>query len=128
MTIRNFEFLLRPRSVALVGASARPGSVGMITARNLLAGGFTGPISFVIRDELGQAMLAAARPHLLRIQGPNCLGLMLPGMGLNAGFSHQPPLAGDLAFLCRELGFDIGQEPGDGGVRRVVLSLSAERP
>jgi acetyltransferase len=54
-----------------------------------------------VRDELKQAMLEAARPHLLRIQGPNCLGLMLPRIGLNASFSHQPPLAGDLAFLSQ---------------------------
>jgi acetyltransferase len=47
MTIRNFQFLLRPRSVALIGASTRPGSVGLITARNLLAGGFAGPIWLV---------------------------------------------------------------------------------
>ena len=39
MTIRNFPFLLRSRSAALIGASARPGSVGLITARNMLAGG-----------------------------------------------------------------------------------------
>ena len=54
-----------------------------------------------IRDDLRRAMLEAARPHLLRIQGPNCLGLMLPGIGLNASFSHQPPLAGDLAFVSQ---------------------------
>ena len=47
MTIRNFQFLLQPRSVALIGASVRPGSVGLITARNLLAGGFAGPIWLV---------------------------------------------------------------------------------
>ena len=46
-------------------------------------------------------MLEAARPHLLRIEGPNCLGLMLPRIGLNASFSHLPPLAGDLAFLSQ---------------------------
>ncbi|MET0192977.1 MAG: CoA-binding protein [Hyphomicrobiaceae bacterium] len=157
MTVRNFEFLLRPRSVALIGASTRPDSVGLITARNLLGGGFAGPVWFVnpkygaieghachpsvaslpavpdlavlvtppatipeliaelgakgtraavvitagIRDDLRRAMLDAARPHLLRIQGPNCLGLMVPGIGLNASFSHRPPLAGDLAFLSQ---------------------------
>lgn len=157
MTIRNFDCLLRPRSVALIGASTKPGSVGLITAQNLLGGGFPGPVWFVnpkysaieghachpsvaslpaapdlavlvtppatipaliaelaakgtraavvitagIRDDLRRAMLEAARPHLLRIQGPNCLGLMVPGVGLNASFSHKPPLAGDLAFLSQ---------------------------
>ena len=157
MTVRNLEFLLKPRSVALVGASIRTGSVGLITARNLVSGGFAGPIWLVnpkyssieghdcyhsidalpaapdlavivtppptipqlvselgtkgtraavvitagVRDALKRTMLEAARPHLLRIQGPNCLGLMLPGIGLNASFSHRPPLSGDLAFVSQ---------------------------
>jgi acetyltransferase len=54
-----------------------------------------------VRADLEQQMLEAARPYVLRIQGPNCIGLMVPGIGLNAGFSHQPPLAGDLAFLSQ---------------------------
>ena len=54
-----------------------------------------------VRDDLKRAMLEAARPYCLRIQGPNCLGLMVPGLGLDAGFSHQAPLAGDVAFLSQ---------------------------
>src|ERR1700674_1277118 len=46
-------------------------------------------------------MLKASRPTCLRIQGPNCLGLLLPGIGLNASFSHRMPLKGDLAFLSQ---------------------------
>lgn len=157
MTIRNLEALLQPRSVALIGASTRPGSVGLIVARNLLRGGFRGQLFFVnpkhkviegaecyssvsvlpeapdlavlvtpaatipgivaelgakgtraavvisagLRGDLRQAMLNAARPHLLRVQGPNCLGLMLPNLGLDASFSHQAALPGDLAFLSQ---------------------------
>jgi acetyltransferase len=47
MTVRNLEYLLKPRSIALVGASAKPGSVGLITARNLITGGFAGPVWLV---------------------------------------------------------------------------------
>jgi acetyltransferase len=157
MTIRNLDQLLAPKSVALIGASAEEGSVGLITARNLVRGGFSGPVWLVnpkypeiegrpcypsiaalpaaphlavvatpphtvpgviaelgsrgtraavvitagVRNDLRQRMLDAARPYCLRIQGPNCLGLMVPGLGLNASFSHQPPLAGDLAFLSQ---------------------------
>lgn len=156
MTIRNFDALLKPRSVALIGASPRSGSVGLITAQSLLSGGFSGPIWLVnpkhrtieghecyasvaelpsapdlaviatppqtvpqlisdlgtkgtcaavvitagIRGDLKQAMLDASRPHTLRIQGPNCVGLMLPRIGLNASFSPKP-LAGDIAFLSQ---------------------------
>jgi acetyltransferase len=157
MTIRNLDQLLAPKSVALIGASREEGSVGLITARNLLRGGFAGPVWLVnpkyrdieghpchpsiaalpgtpqlavvatpphtipgiigelgsrgtraavvitagVRDDLRRAMLETARPYCLRVQGPNCLGLMVPGLGLNAGFSHEAPLAGDLAFLSQ---------------------------
>ncbi len=157
MTIRNLDQLLAPKSVALIGASRKEGSVGLITARNLLRSGFRGPIWLVnpkyrdiegypcypsiaalprapqlavvatppqtipgiiselgtngtraavvitagVRDELKRAMLEAARPWCLRIQGPNCLGLMVPALGLNAGFAHEAPLTGDLAFLSQ---------------------------
>jgi acetyltransferase len=156
MTVRNFEPLFAPRSVALIGASSRPGSVGLITAQNLMAGGFSGPVWLVnpkrsevagqvcypdiaalpeapdlaviatpphtvpqligelgakgtraavvitagIRGELRQAMLDAARPYTLRIQGPNCVGLMLPRISLNASFSPQA-LPGNIAFLSQ---------------------------
>ncbi|MBO0764826.1 MAG: bifunctional acetate--CoA ligase family protein/GNAT family N-acetyltransferase [Hyphomicrobiaceae bacterium] len=157
MTIRNLGQLLAPKSVALIGASRKQGSVGLITARNLLRGGFPGPVWLInpkyrdieghpchpsiaalpgapqlavvatppqtipgiigelgnrgtraavvitagVRDELKRTMLEASRPYCLRIQGPNCLGLMVPGLGLNASFSHEAPLAGDLAFLSQ---------------------------
>jgi acetate---CoA ligase (ADP-forming) len=39
--------VLRPRSVAVVGASARDGSVGGAILRNVLAGGFTGEVHAV---------------------------------------------------------------------------------
>lgn len=38
------EGLLRPRSVAVVGASREPGKVGRYVLDNLLAGGFPGPV------------------------------------------------------------------------------------
>ncbi len=48
-----------------------------------------------------QAMLDAARPHILRIVGPNCLGIIVPGMGLNASFAHRTPKPGHLAFVAQ---------------------------
>jgi acetyltransferase len=50
---------------------------------------------------LQQAMLDAARPHLLRILGPNCLGLLVPGARLNASFAHTNALPGRLAFVSQ---------------------------
>ena len=44
MTIRNLEFAARPRSVAVIGASGRPGAVGHIVMQNLKDGGFAGEV------------------------------------------------------------------------------------
>ncbi|WP_157648716.1 CoA-binding protein, partial [Thiobacillus denitrificans] len=44
MSVRNLEYLFRPRSVAVIGASDRPQSIGATVMRNLLEGGFAGPI------------------------------------------------------------------------------------
>ena len=157
MSVRHLDRLLEPRSVALVGASARPGSVGATVWRNLRASTFSGPIFAVnpkhatlagvpcfARPEdlpeapdlavictppatvpalidsfarLGtraaivmsagldatakQAMLAAARPRVLRILGPNCIGLLTPRLGLNATFAHTDARAGDMAFVSQ---------------------------
>jgi len=46
-------------------------------------------------------MLDAARPYLLRILGPNCVGLLVPGIGLNASFAHTSALPGKLAFISQ---------------------------
>lgn len=159
MTIRNLEAALRPRSVAVIGASERAGSVGEKLLSNIVDAGFEGQVwpvnpkytvlkglKCVARVEdlaevpdlaivatpaptvpdliaqlgahgtkaavilsagiteangLRERILAAARPHLLRIIGPNTLGLMLPRQKLNASFAHLSPLPGRLALLSQ---------------------------
>lgn len=48
-----------------------------------------------------QALLDAARPKLLRIVGPNCVGLQLPGVGLNASFASVYPKSGSIALVSQ---------------------------
>ena len=50
---------------------------------------------------LQQQMLEASRPHALRIVGPNCIGVISPGAGLNASFAHRMALKGGTAFLTQ---------------------------
>ncbi len=54
-----------------------------------------------VGGDLRGDMLKAAQPYCLRIQGPNCLGLLLPPIGLNASFGQSMPLKGDLALLSQ---------------------------
>jgi acetyltransferase len=46
-------------------------------------------------------MLEAARPHLLRILGPNCVGLLVPGIKLNASFAHTSAVPGNIAMVAQ---------------------------
>lgn len=62
MTVRNLDRLLRPASVALIGATEREGSLGALLARNLAEGGFKGPVWFVTptrREIFGRAAFAS---------------------------------------------------------------------
>ncbi|MGE0660932.1 MAG: GNAT family N-acetyltransferase, partial [Reyranellaceae bacterium] len=82
-----------------------PGIVGELAKRGtraavVITAGFSES-----RDEEGkrrtQAMLEAARPALMRIVGPNCLGILAPGAGLNASFAHVHARKGSLAFVTQ---------------------------
>lgn len=48
-----------------------------------------------------QRMLEAAKPYTMRIIGPNCIGVLAPGAGLNASFAHCMPAAGRTAFVTQ---------------------------
>jgi acetyltransferase len=54
-----------------------------------------------LSPELKQAALDAAQPYCLRIVGPNCLGIAVPGIGLHANFGLSRPAPGKLAFLSQ---------------------------
>ena len=51
--------------------------------------------------EQKQAMQQASRRHLLRILGPNCLGLLAPHIALNASFAHISAAPGALALVSQ---------------------------
>jgi acetyltransferase len=61
------DVLFKPRSIAVIGASERPGSVGRIVLDNLRQGGFQGPLYVVNpahKEVLGIASVASARELL----------------------------------------------------------------
>jgi acetyltransferase len=157
MTVRHLDSLFNPQSVAVIGASERPFSVGGTLWRNMRTGGFAGQLYPVnpkhkqlgglpcyarlsdlpqtpelavvctppdtvvdlirqlaklgtqavvvitagLTSEQKQQMLDAARPTLMRILGPNCVGLLSPHTGVNASFAHISARPGELAFVSQ---------------------------
>jgi acetyltransferase len=157
LSTRNLDALLNPGSVVVVGASARPDSLGAIVWQHLRAGAFRGPVYALnprhrrldgqsvfataselpapadlavvctpaasvpgLIAELGrcgtraaivlsagldaaqrQAMLDAARPHLLRVLGPGSIGMLSPHIGLNASLAPADAAAGELALVSQ---------------------------
>jgi acetyltransferase len=90
-TVPDLAVICTP-AVTVAGLIAELGALGTRAAVVLTAG---------LDAEHKRAMLAAARPHLLRILGPNCIGLLAPHIGLNASFAHTDALAGELAFVSQ---------------------------
>jgi acetyltransferase len=92
-------------AVIATPAAAVPGLIEALAARGTRAavvvtagfgeGGRAGGAA------LRQAMAEAARPTLLRIAGPNCLGIMAPWEGVNASFAHMAPTPGGLACVAQ---------------------------
>jgi acetyltransferase len=52
-------------------------------------------------EDLERRMLEASRPNLMRIVGPNCLGVISPAEGINASFAQLTPRAGPLAMVAQ---------------------------
>src|SRR5689334_13104575 len=160
MSTYRLSNVLAPRSVALVGASPRQGSLGAAILKNIREGGFAGEVGlvnprygeiagmkaasridkltfvpeFVVvtapareipeiidsagkrgtagaviitaglghgPDSLADAAERAAQKYGMRLIGPNCLGIMMPAVSLNAGFAAHMPRSGNLALISQ---------------------------
>ncbi|HEU5416345.1 MAG TPA: bifunctional GNAT family N-acetyltransferase/acetate--CoA ligase family protein [Streptosporangiaceae bacterium] len=160
--VASLQHLLRPRSVAVIGAGRDRSSVGRAILHNIVAGGFGGLVYavnlhahriegvpcaasvadlpevpelaviavpaaavarvaadcgtagvralIVITSGLGTAgadLLAICRRHGMRLVGPNCLGIMVPGTGLNATFAAHPAAPGAAGLAVQSGGVGI---------------------
>jgi acetyltransferase len=92
-TAPDLAFVMTP-AAAVPAIIDQLGTVGTKCAV-VLSGGVTADTG------LQQAMLDAAKPHLLRIIGPNCLGVVSPRAKLDATFARTSAKAGGLALISQ---------------------------
>jgi acyl-CoA synthetase (NDP forming)/GNAT superfamily N-acetyltransferase len=160
--VASLRHLLRPASVAVVGASRRRGTVGREILRNIVTGGFSGevyPVNprassleglhclpsaadlpehvdmaviavppaavtevaaqcgqrgvhslVVITSGLGPKgadLLAICRRYGMRLAGPNCFGIAVPPLGLDATFDAVHPAPGIAGLVVQSGGIGI---------------------
>ncbi|MFZ6003285.1 MAG: GNAT family N-acetyltransferase [Actinomycetota bacterium] len=138
--------LLAPRSVAVVGASRNPATVGHQVLRNLLAGGFAGPVFPVnpsashvasvkayptvldVPDDIDVAVIAVPSPAVLDA-ARDCARKGVAGLVvLSAGFSEVGPSGAaaqaELRALARRHGMRL-VGPNCIGVANTAVGLNA---
>ncbi|MFB9895069.1 bifunctional acetate--CoA ligase family protein/GNAT family N-acetyltransferase [Planobispora takensis] len=119
--------LLSPRSVAVIGASRDPASIGHRVLRNLIDGGFPGPI-YPVDPKAGRVAGLTAHPSVRDVPGPvelavvavparhvpdvarDCAEAGVAGLVvLTAGFaeSGNPDAEKELLRICRRAGMRL---------------------
>ena len=164
MAIKKLDSIFKPKRIALIGVSNNPDSVGGITLRNLVGGGFNGVVypvnpkreavfgipcypdvkslpkvpdlavimtsakfvpqlvkecgevgingliimsaGFKESGEEGKALEAQVKAEKakfpdMRVIGPNCLGILVPGLNMNVSFADGMPKKGHVAFISQ---------------------------
>jgi acetyltransferase len=164
MAIKKLDSIFKPKRIALIGVSNNPNSVGGITLRNLVGGGYNGVVypvnpkreavfgipcypdvkSLPKVPDLAVIMTAAqfvpqivrecgeigihgiiimsagfkeageegkkledevkaekAKYPDMRVIGPNCLGILVPGLSMNVSFANGMPEKGHVAFISQ---------------------------
>ena len=106
--------VLRPRSVAVVGASRRPDSVGATITRNLVAGGFAGDV-FPVNPGAATIEGLRAFPSVLDVPSPPELAVLAVPAAAVVGAARECARAGVRALVVVTSGF---AESGDEGRER----------
>ena len=99
MTAPSLGTLLRPGSIAVIGASRQPGTIGYMLVANLVRGGFVGPV-YPVNPRATSICSVPAFPTLAAIPGPV-----------------------DLAVICvpKQYVHDVATEAIERGVRSLVV-------
>ncbi|MBK5218356.1 MAG: GNAT family N-acetyltransferase [Thermoleophilia bacterium] len=105
---------LEPRSIAVVGASRRPDSVGGSVLRNLLASGFSGALH-AINPAATEVQGLPALAGIEEISGEVDLAIISVPSNKTLAVAHQCAAKGVRALVVLSAGFS---ESGDEGARR----------
>ena len=104
MTIRNLEYLFKPRSIAVIGRGKSPGGPDATVEFNLIEGGFKGPVMPVNPDQRSIAGVLAY-PDVASLPVPPDLAILTTPLEEAPGLISQLGQRGARAalLLSREI-------------------------
>ena len=109
MTIRNLDYCFRPKSVAVVGASERPRSVGAIVLANIVASGFSGAI-YPINPKYGSIAGLTCYPAADRLPAAPDLAIIVTPPGAVPRVTRELAEIGCRAAVVITAGLDAAQK------------------
>jgi acyl-CoA synthetase (NDP forming) len=117
--VASLRALLEPRSVAVVGASAREDSVGGAIYRTIVGGGFAG-VAVPVHPEAGVVGSTRAVRSLSELGEPPDLAVIAVPAGEVLGVAREAAACGVRALLVVSAGFSDSDEP-EGAAREEAL-------
>lgn len=114
----SLDAVFRPRSVAVIGAGRRPNTIGHEIVRNLVRGGFTGPV-YPVNPKATVVRSMHCHPQVSSIPGPVDLALIVVPAPLVLEAARDCGEKGVKAIVCITAGFsEVG---GEGAKRQEQL-------
>jgi len=113
-TVASIRHVLAPRSVAVIGASRQPGSLGQLVFQNIMEGGFTGVV-YPVNPKADAIMAVKAYPSILDVPGDVDLAVIIVPTPLVAKVADECGQKGVRAIIVITDGF---RERGPEGAAR----------
>ena len=111
MTAKHIAAMLNPASVAVVGASDVPGTLGEVVCRNLREGGFQGPVHLV-NPQHARIGGSPVYPGVRDLPGPVDLAILLTPAGATPAVLEECGEKGVRGAVVVAAGFREGGETG----------------
>ena len=125
MSIRHLDFFFEPRSVAVIGASERPRSVGATVWHNLGAGGYAGAL-YAVNPKHGKVGTARCWPDVASLPAAPELAVVCTPPAAVPGLIDQLGRAGTKAAIVLSAGLDEAQEQAMLTAARSAQPVSAK--
>jgi acetyltransferase len=108
--MKNIESVMTPKSIAVVGATNRPGSVGLAVFKNLLTAGFEG-VLYPVNPKAKSVQSVKAYPALTDIPDEVDLAVIIVPSGIVAAIMEQAGQKGVKGAIVITAGFkEIGEK------------------